>query len=180
MVTKTRITAAEYVANFPETTQPMELIEGEPITLPTPSAIHQSVIGKLYRLISTWLEKNPRGHIWLSPLDVHFSQDTVLQPDLFFVVQDCHMGEDGYFHGVPDLCIEVLSPSSVKRDRIQKFDLYERFGVREYWLVDPGLSCIEVYALQGGIFQKYGVYESTNLLSSSMLDGLQFLTADAF
>lgn len=70
----------------------------------------------------------------------------------------CRLGEDGYWYGAPDLVVEVLSPSTAHKDRGVKFDLYEKHGVREYWLVDPEGRYVEVYRREGERFDRAGVF----------------------
>ena len=92
---------------------------------------------------------------WVSPEDTH-----------------CFLEENGrYWHGAPDLVIEILSPSTASDDRGIKFETYQKHGVREYWLVDPDAKYIEVYGHDGGKFQRQGVYKPDQPFVSAVLGG---------
>jgi len=161
---QTRITAAEYVL-LPETTSPQELIDGEIIELPTPKDDHQKLLGLIYQLLVKLI---PGGELRFAPMDVHLDNLNVVQPDIFWVSGPeslCKLGEDGWWHGAPDLVIEVLSPSTALRDKREKFQLYQKHGVREYWMVDPSAKYVEVWEFpnQKGIFSAEESFESTVL-----------------
>jgi len=169
-VIKTRITAAEY-ALLPETTQPMELIDGEIIELPTPKDPHQNAILMIVQLL---LKLITGGTLRFAPMDVILDGFNTLQPDIFWVSGPeslCKLGEDGWWHGAPDLVIEVQSPSTALRDKREKFRLYQKHGVREYWMVDPIAQFVDVWAFPDhkGIFGMGESFESA-LLGSKQVD----------
>jgi Uma2 family endonuclease len=162
-----RMTAEEY-AQLPQTTPSSELINGELIEMPTPFYIHQQVIMNLIILLQMLRE---RGHLVVSPADVYFDDYNVLQPDLFWVDKDnpnCQLSE-GYWRGAPDLVIEVLSKSTSKRDRGVKFKLYEHYGVKEYWIVDPTEQNLQVWQSIEGVFRLFDVLDATQVLASPLL-----------
>jgi Uma2 family endonuclease len=99
------------------------------------------------------------GRVFVSPLDVHLDEINVPQPDLIYLAPDsrCVVAEKRLV-GAPDLLVEVLSPGSVKRDRSEKFLLYERYGVREYWIIDPRDQLVEVWQLREGRFSLLGAF----------------------
>jgi len=172
---RTRITAAEY-ALLPETTQPMELIDGEIIELPTPKDAHQKLLGLIYQLV---LRLMPGGELRFAPMDVILDEFNTLQPDIFWVSGPeslCKLGEDGWWHGAPDLVIEVLSPSTALRDKREKFQLYQKHGVREYWMVDPSAKYVEVWELPN---QK-GIYSTEESFESAVLDSKTVNLKDLF
>ena len=111
--------------------------------------------------------------VYLSPFDVRIFEeqgdsledvDTVLQPDLMVVCDPEKVDRRGV-HGAPDLIIEILSPSSARYDRLVKFNLYQRAGVREYWIVDPITCMVSVYTLENGKYQAaaYGADDSVRV-----------------
>ena len=164
-----RITAAEY-AQLPETTQPMELIDGEVIELATPKDDHQKLLLNLVRILSGLI---PGGELRFAPMDVYLDDLNVLQPDIFWVSgpdSRCKLSEDGWWHGGPDLVVEALSPSTAVRDRREKFRLYEKYGVCEYWLVDPAAHYVEVWALpdRKGIYTIGDTFESPVLVNKTI------------
>ncbi|MEP7293103.1 MAG: Uma2 family endonuclease, partial [Chloroflexota bacterium] len=152
------MTAEEYF-ELPETIQIDELIDGEYIVSPPPTITHQYVVGNGYIFLRT---SAAHGRTVLSPAAIRFEVDHVLEPDLFWIRPDgeCKPVKNHYWEGAPDLVIEVLSPSTAKRDRGVKFDVYERHGVREYWLIDLDAQFVEVYRHEAGALKRQGIYES--------------------
>jgi len=132
---------------FPDDGQRHEIIDGEHYVTPSPVIRHQELVGRLYFAIAAHLETHPSiGEVFLSPLDVVFSNWDVVEPDLLFVAatQRDIIGEKNV-QGAPALVIEVLSPGTRRRDQGIKRELFERTGVREYWLVDPDKDQVHVY-----------------------------------
>ncbi len=181
-LTRTKITAAEFYEMFPETTEPIELIEGEVIVSPAPLYIHQKILRKITVAFSLVVDTKELGEVVMAPSDVHLDEENVVQPDLFFVAKDnpnCKVLV-GYWYGAPDLCVEILSKASVRMDRVKKFGLYQKHGVREYWIVDPLENFIEVYVLDGGQYRRHGAYTETDTLTSVVLPELTLNLADVF
>ena len=141
-----------------------ELIEGIPhLMTTTPSPKHQEILGELFRLISNFLV-GKTCKPYLAPFDVRLfpnkqlSDLDVVQPDLTVIGDPNKITSQGC-EGVPDFIIEILSPSTAKKDKGLKKRLYERAGVQEYWIVDPIHHTIEVYVLhQNGKYQEAEVY----------------------
>lgn len=168
-LTRTRMTAAEF-KQLPESSEHIELLDGEIIMSPTPKYKHQRLIFPLARLLD---QLTDRGTVVISPMDVYLDDENVVQPDVFWVSGPeslCQLGDDDYWHGAPDLVIEVLSPGTALRDKTVKFDLYEKHGVREYWLIDPEARYVEVWRLENGEFQRVGVYGSADRFESPVLN----------
>lgn len=142
----TRLTYEDFV-RIPDDGKRHEIIDGVHYVTPSPKLRHQELVGRLYLTIGAFLEDRPdRGRIFLSPFDVVFSFYDVVEPDLVFVAPDqLDILTDKNIQGTPALVIEVLSPSTRKRDQQVKRKLYERMGVREYWLVDPDLNVVTLY-----------------------------------
>ena len=155
-ITRTRMTLDEFNA-LPESLEPIELIDGELIVSPTPKYKHQNAAGNAFVL----LKQFPQGTAVVSPMDVYLGDENVVEPDVFWVSAEnslCKLGDDGYWHGAPDLVVEVLSPSTALRDHGVKFDLYEQYGTREYWLIDPEGAFVEVFRRQNDAFVRFGVF----------------------
>lgn len=169
-----RMTAAEFL-ELPESNTSPELIHGRLVVSPTPKNPHQQIVGKLFIWLNEATGKlNPSGEAVISPMDVHLDDENVVQPDVFWVSGQesrCQLGEDGYWHGAPDLVIEVLSPSTTRRDKIDKFRLYERHAAQEYWLVDPQAQVVEVFGLEEERFQHRGVFGPEETFTSAVLKG---------
>jgi Uma2 family endonuclease len=171
-VAKKRLwTYDEMVAELPESNLPMELWAGELIMSPTPNPTHQRLVFNLASLLRDFVTQKKLGEVFLSPLDVVLSQRQVVQPDVFFIAKSrLHLVTDRV-RCAPDLAVEVLSPGRRRRDRVDKKDLYEQFGVREYWIVDPEARTIEVLALEKGAFKLHALAEQGEPAASKLLSG---------
>lgn len=133
-----------------------ELIDGEHIVSPSPGSAHQLIIGSLYLAIATFLRERPVGVVMLAPFDIVFSPFDVVEPDLIYFSMERFRAVVGEKNatGAPDLAIEVLSPSSRRRDEVVKRRLYERTGVPEYWIVDPELEAVRIYRPAEGRYMR--------------------------
>lgn len=173
---KTRMTAAEF-AQLPETTGPTELIDGELIVSPAPKDEHQKSLGNLYLVIRLLaMQHLPEAEVRLAPSDVYIDDLNAVQPDIFVVIgkdSKCRLGDARYWHGPPDLIVEVISTaySSLQRDKVDKFRLYERYGVQEYWIVHPENRFVEVFVWTDGKYQLQGVYRADESFISAVLGG---------
>ena len=143
---RVKLTYDDFVL-FPDDGKRHELIDGEHYVTPSPDIRHQQLLGRLHLLIGVWLQANPIGELFLSPLDVVFSDVDVVEPDLLFVSsrRAADIITPKHVRGAPDLVVEIGSPSTRKRDETIKRRLYERAGVAEYWVVDPDLDVIRLY-----------------------------------
>jgi Uma2 family endonuclease len=124
-----------------------ELIDGEHYVTPAPNTRHQRLVGRLYASFVFYLRDHPEaGEAFLSPFDVLFSQFDVVEPDLLFVAADQQeIVTEKCVRGAPAIVVEILSPGTRTRDETIKYRLFERVGVREYWLVDPDFDCVTVH-----------------------------------
>lgn len=169
-----RMTPAEF-RQLPETNEPTELIYGELIVSPTPVNNYQADVGEIHFFLKQLEKQKPdMGQVVVSPMDVWLDEHCV-QPDVFWVSKPesrCKLGEDGYWYGAPDLVVEVLSPSTAHKDRGVKFDLYQQYGVREYWLADPDGQYIEVFRLENGKFERLGAFGIGQSFTSVVLSGI--------
>lgn len=144
-VSERRLTAREFL-RIPEDGKRHELIDGVHYVTPLPNVRHQELVGRLYLSIATFLESRPHlGRVFL-PLDVVLSDYDVLEPDLLLVAADQKgILTKANVQGSPALAIEVLSPSTHKRDELVKRRLFDERGAREYWLVDPWVRRVVVF-----------------------------------
>jgi Uma2 family endonuclease len=130
-----------------------ELIDGEFILTPSPNFDHQGVSFELTYLLAEYLRKHKIGRAVAAPMDVIFDQWNVYQPDLLFVSNErASIIKSGRVFGAPDLVMELLSPSNSYYDLTKKKELYEQFGVKEYWIVDPMEHSIDIFANRDGAF----------------------------
>jgi len=168
MVSKTRMTAAEFF-QLPETNQPTELIDGELIMSATPVPKHQRLNRRFIILLDDLI---PNGELFFAPIGVYFDEENIPEPDIVWVAENskCVVG-DKYLEGPPDLIIEIFSPGTATRDKREKYQLYQRYGVREYWMVDPVGQYVEVCVLKDGKFMQQGVYGPDDSFESPVLGG---------
>ena len=160
-----------------------EIIDGDLCMTPSPSTRHQEISGKLFYLIYRFLHENPLGKIFAAPCDVVFSQDPlqVAEPDLIFVSKE-HSAiiTEKNIQGSPDLLVEILSPSTESSDRRVKHSLYERFGVSEYWIVDPERNTVQIFMLADGHYSNTLEFGLGDLIETPILPGLSIPISEVF
>src|SRR5699024_2227916 len=117
----------------------VQLIENNIVMSPAPKFQHQKILGDIYFQLQKFIKDKELGQVVMAPVDVYLGDKNAFQPDILFISNErkSRIEEDG-LHGAPDLVIEILSPSTAKYDLEEKKDIYERFGVKEYWIVEPG------------------------------------------
>lgn len=153
-----KYTYADYLV-FPDDER-WEIIAGVPYMQSAPTWQHQKISGELFRQISNYLLQKS-CEVFAAPFDLRLSDGklkeedvaNVYQPDLIVICDKSQLKGTGSF-GVPSLVIEILSPSTAKNDRLLKFNNYEKFGVKEYWIVEPDMRLVSVFILQNN--NRYG------------------------
>jgi len=132
---------------LPDDEQRYEIIHGVLYMTNAPTYDHQFAVSELHLQIGALVKQKKLGIVLTAPFEIHLSKTIKpVQPDVFFIAADKQpKAGDKYFEGVPDLMIEVISPSSIRTDRYIKFAAYEQVGVREYWLVDPKTRFVEIH-----------------------------------
>lgn len=161
-----------------------ELINGIPYAMsPAPLRIHQKLVGELFNALYNFLQDST-CEVYVAPFDVRFSEDenydnpdTVVQPDISVFCHPEQLDEKGA-KGAPTLVMEVLSKSTASKDKIQKFRLYEKFGVQSYWLVQPEYNVIEVFNLKNDYYQQAQVFSTGEYATSSVLEGFSYLVKE--
>lgn len=168
MITPPR-TLMEVYKMLPEGTL-AELIDNILYMSPSPFFNHQIIITKLISKIHSFLEKTASGITLTAPYDVYLDETSnAVQPDIIVVLNDQEdiINKEGHIHGVPSMLIEILSPGNKSHDLITKKELYERFGVKEYHIVDPETKLVITFEHEGGKYQK--TKELIGKLNSSLL-----------
>ncbi|MBD3268103.1 Uma2 family endonuclease [bacterium] len=157
-----------------------ELLDGQPVMMvPSPGTTHQKLARNLTRLLGNVLVGHP-CQLFPAPMDVVLSQANVVQPDVFIVCEADKILEHA-IQGAPDVIFEILSPSSQKLDRAEKRDLYERYGVKEYCIVDPALKLVEMYRLAtNGFYQKSQILDENEKLELASLPGITLQLQEVF
>ncbi len=166
MVTKT-LTPLEKYLQLPEG-YPAELIGGVIKMSPSPDVRHQRIAGSIYEKL---LKYKNMGEPFYE-IDVHFDEDNVLRPDVIFIKNENKkiIGEK-WIEGAPDIVIEVVSPSSSGRDFIEKKEIYEKFGVKEYWIVVPEEKKVYVLIHNG---ERYKLSCGSKKCNSKVLEGFEW------
>ena len=155
--------------------QRYEIIDGELLMAPAPDWTHQDWSRKLFRRMDKFVMDRQLGEVAYAPVDVILDSENVVQPDLLFIARSnlSILQTRGVF-GAPDLLVELISPSSVRRDRYMKKALYARFGVKEYWIVDTGNRALEIWKLQNRQFELHCMVEEKGKVTSLVLPGFEF------
>jgi Uma2 family endonuclease len=159
---------------LPEAGPRYQLIEGDLYTAPAPNRFHQDIAGNIYHIIRTYLAKNPRGRIYISPFDVYLDEINAHQPDIVYVAKGNRILTAAGAQGAPDFIAEVLSPKTAHLDKKPKRRVYARCGVNEYWIVDPETQSIHVYFLQQNPETPAATYSIQDSFTSPHFPGLKF------
>lgn len=126
-----------------------ELIEGDHFMTPSPNLYHQSISANLFWHLKKYVDERKLGIVLAAPADIKLSDIDVLVPDIFYVKQErADQVHGNYLTEAPALVVEILSPSTAKRDRDIKYKRYAVYGVKEYWIVDPEKQTIETHDLE--------------------------------
>ena len=183
MVTKprTRLTVRDYLAIPEDDENRYELIDGELYMAPAPTWEHQESIANLVSTLRDFVRANGLGRVVASPVDVYLSNEDVFQPDIVFVsVERLDIIHRSGVHGAPDLVVEMLSPSTERRDLTIKRERYEMFGVREYWLADTIGKTITVLRARDGVFELVGVFGEGMTVETPLIPGLVVDVSEVF
>ncbi len=154
-------------AKTPDDGQRWELLDGRLVASPSPTYPHQSVSARLHYELMKALTESGVAEVLAAPMDVVLSERVVLEPDLLVL----RSGRKDLItrrgiEGAPDLVVEILSDSTKRRDLNEKRELYGRFGVPEYWVVDPDAQTVEQYRRDGGEHVPVRLFGSADTLVS--------------
>ena len=153
---------------------PFQLINYDLIMSPSPIPVHGVISRKIVQAMSNFLdETNNNGFLVDAPMDVAFDEGNVLQPDILYISEE-RIPENikERIEVAPDLVIEILSPSNAYYDLRQKKDIYEKFGVKEYIIIDPILQNADLYVLKDGAYYLHQKAQKDENLNSIVLPGL--------
>jgi len=157
----------EVYKNLPEGTL-AEIIENQIYMSPSPAFDHQDILLEIAGLLRTHLKGLAK--VAVSPFDIYLDEvSNAVQPDIV-VILNANKGilhRKGHFHGVPDLLVEILSPGNRDYDLIKKKELYQKFGVSEYWIIDPDTKLARGFELNNKTYQL--ISEEAGLLKSKLL-----------
>ena len=156
MTTRVRLTYEDY-ALLPDDGRRYELHEGELSVTPAPGTTHQATLLNLVVILHAHVNARGLGDVYPAPVDCIFETVTVVQPDIVFIETGRRsvISERG-IEGAPTLAVEIISPSTTGIDRRRKLQLYARYAVPYYWIVDPPARTIEAYRFSGGQYEAAG------------------------
>lgn len=158
-----------------------EILDGDMVREPAPRPMHQIVSGNLFAVLRQFVLDHGLGLVLHAPVDVVLSDINVLEPDLIYIArQQADLLTEDNVSGAPALVVEVLSPSTRQRDLTVKRRIYERFGVKEYWIVDPDSRTIEMQTLTETGYVSRGAFGSADELTSPLFPGLAVDVAGVF
>ena len=177
-----QLTYEDYL-QFPDDGKRHEIIEGDHYMTPAPRTKHQRISGRLFVALSGFAASHRLGEVFAAPFDVVLSDENVVQPDLLFIsAARAGISTEDNIQGAPDLLVEIISETSRKKDEVTKRKLYERFGVQEYWLVDPELEIVKIFKLtQHGYGRASELSKETNDdLTTEFLPGFDCAVSEIF
>lgn len=173
----------QLVDEVPETNQPHELWDGVLTMSPTPSFHHQEIVFRFQRALHDWVTPRNLGKVVSAPIDMVLSPHRAVQPDVAFISTERLGIIQRVIRGPADLVAEVVSLQGRNRDRIEKRDLYEQHGVKEYWIIDPESQTVDVLALVNARYEPVDRGRLTDTAASRLLPGFELsiraLLADA-
>jgi Uma2 family endonuclease len=173
-------TYQDLLNEFPPETR-CEIIANELFMPPAPNTEHQDISRDLSVEILLFVKNKQLGKIYIAPFDVILDENNVVQPDIIFIANDNlkYLTKRG-FESVPDLLVEIISPSTYYRDNNEKKDLYEQFGAKEYWIVEPANKVIEIFTLQNGKYVLHQFVAEQGKVQSKLLQGFEVDLKDIF
>ena len=161
---------------------PFQLINYDLIMSPSPIPIHQVISARIVQAMYNFLDnKHDDGFVVSAPMDVKFDDGNILQPDILYITEE-RKAEiiKERIEGAPDLIIEILSPSNAYYDLRQKKDIYEKFGVKEYIIIDPVQENADLYVLKDGAYYLHQKAQKTESLNSILLQGFSINLSQLF
>jgi len=165
----------------------VELIRGKIFKMtPAPASYHQDICGEIFTYFKNYLKRKP-CKIYIAPFDVvlpvenqkKHTATTVVQPDLCVICNLDKIDAAGCT-GAPDLVVEILSPSTSKKDLNDKYSIYEESGVSEYWIVMPNEKIVEVFYLESGKYMRVKVYTSDEIITPILFSDLEIDLKEVF
>jgi Uma2 family endonuclease len=178
--TNTRVTFAE-LQQWPDDGRRYELYDGEVVVVPSPFPRHQRVLMHICEILVEY-ERANGGLVFEAPMDIVFSEHNVVQPDVVFFRRERRHLIDmmATTRVAPDLAVEVLSRGTEARDRGRKMQLLSKFGVPEYWIVDPVKNTLEIHLLRGPAYHCVAAYDEHEQVQSPTLPDLSFPATRVF
>ena len=160
-----------------------ELIDGRAYAKATPVISHQVIVGRVFRQLSDFLEKH-QCNVFIAPVSVRLNadnkDDVVVEPDILIVCDESKLADGKGVVGAPDFIVEVLSPSTAAHDWKTKYGLYQKYGVKEYWIADPGNRMLAVNILENDNYVTQVYTNEETDVPVSVLEGCTINLAEIF
>jgi Uma2 family endonuclease len=152
----------------------VQLIGGRLVYEPAPTPYHQRISMTIAYKLVEHVHKHRLGIVIASPIDVYFSELDAYQPDIIFIAAEREkIIREKMVEGAPDMVTEILSPSNTRSDLKRKQEIYERSGVREYWIVDPKKKIVDCFTNVGGRFRRDARVDIDGVVRSSVIEGFK-------
>lgn len=166
---------------WPDDGRRYELYDGEVVVVPSPLPLHQIVADAICQVFRAFARATG-GLAITSPIDIIFTEFDVVQPDIVFFTRATRVriSLTAPIRVAPDIAVEVLSPSTEQMDRGRKMRAFARFGVAEYWIVDPRAETIEIYVLVGGDYELRATFRRNDDIRAATIEGLTFPAESIF
>jgi Uma2 family endonuclease len=166
-----KLTYEDYVT-LPDDGRRYEILDGELAVSPAPTSRHQLACENLGHALSIWVRARKLGRIWRAPIDLILAPTTVVQPDLLYVsnARRAIVSERG-LESAPDLVIEILSDSTAARDRGVKMQIYARYGVPHYWILDTKDRLLETYVRGNATYERTALYRDGDVIGPDLPEG---------
>ncbi len=179
MATAIRFTYQDYLQLSED--RRYEIVDGDLYVVPAPIPYHQKVSRNFEFLLYEYVKEHDLGEVLHAPCDLLLSESDVVQPDIMFIAKDqLSIITDANIQGAPTVVIEILSPSSEKRDRGAKQKLYARAGIQEYWIVDLRVKTVEVLRLTLSGYSQHAYFQVEDSLHSLIFPHLTIPLLDVF
>jgi Uma2 family endonuclease len=177
-----KLTYDDYLL-FPEDGLRHEILDGEHYVAASPFVRHQRISGRIYRPLGSWVEEHGLGEVFYASVDVVLSPHDVAVPDLFYIAKArAGIITDKNIQGAPDLVVEIISPSTRRRDEGIKLQRYEAFGIEEYWMFYPERRTTRVYRREGSRLRLVDGLSAAagDILTTPLLPGLEIPLTEIF
>lgn len=181
---ESKVSFEEFYKMREDTTNLLEYVDGTVLMSPSPSTKHQRVSSKLQAKLFNFLE-GAECEVFSAPYDIHLrtdevESDTIFIPDLS-VICDKNGLEENKYVGVPKMIVEILSPSNQSHDLVTKMEAYMKYGVKEYWVINPMLNAVQVYAMNDeSVYQQIEIVKDKGIVNSEALKGFRVSLEDIF
>jgi len=177
-----KLTYEDYIL-FPDDGKRHEIIDGEHYVTAAPFVRHQRIVVRLTSRLDPFIREHRLGELLIAPTDVILSPHDIVQPDLLFISNErAGVVTEKNIQGAPDLVIEILSDSSRRLDEVLKRQAYERFGAREYWILDPQRKTAQIWERKAENLRRRALLSAAagDVLTSPLLSGLEISLAEVF